>query len=111
MSRKPPPSFAWYGAGGGCACAGAAATASRTITIRTRIRSKLRIRTPERQRLCVRERAVGVHDRGDLLRRPLELLVGQHGRPLEWEVARDLQPGAAAAVVVAHADRHRPRDA
>ena len=42
--------------------------------------------------------------------RALELVVGEHRRALEREVAGDLQPGAAAAVLVADADGHRARD-
>src|SRR3954447_8586849 len=49
-------------------------------------------------------------DRLDLLRRALELVVGQHGRALERELAVQVEPGAAAEVLVADLDRHRPRD-
>src|SRR5829696_5094059 len=59
----------------------------------------------------VGRRAVGVGDRRDLLGGAVELLVREHRGALERQVARDLQPGAAAAVVVADADRHGPRDA
>ena len=39
------------------------------------------------------ERGLGVRgDRRDLLRGAPELLVGQHGRPLEGKVALELQP-------------------
>src|SRR3954453_5613651 len=41
----------------------------------------------------------------DLLGRPLELFVGEHGRALEREVAVQLEPGAASEVLVAHLDR------
>src|SRR5687768_10115110 len=48
----------------------------------------------------VRRHAAGFDDPRDLLGSALELLVGEDGRALEGEVARDLEPRAAAAVVV-----------
>src|SRR3954451_3654049 len=67
--------------------------------------------TGRRGALCVRGGAAVVGDAGDLLRGALELLVGEHRGALERQVARDLEERAAAAVVVADLDRHRPRDA
>jgi hypothetical protein len=52
-----------------------------------------------------------VDDRLDLLRRAIELVVGEDGRALEGEVAGDLEPRLAAVEVLADLDRHRPRDA
>src|SRR5579875_3372049 len=57
-----------------------------------------------------RRLAVG-GDRGDLLRGALELVVGEHGGALEREITGELQPRAAAAVLVADLHRHRARDA
>src|SRR4051794_22072184 len=65
--------------------------------------------TGRRGALCVRGGAAAVGDAGDLLRGALELLVGEHRCALERQVARDLEERAAAAVVVADLDRHRPR--
>ena len=50
-------------------------------------------------------------DRLDLRGGAVELLVGEHGRALEREVAVQLDPGAAAVVLGADLDRHRARDA
>ena len=54
-----------------------------------------------------RRGAGGLADRGDLLGGALELVVREHRRALEGQVARDLQPGAAAAELVADLDGHR----
>src|SRR5205814_10042649 len=43
----------------------------------------------------------------DLLRGALELVVGEHRRALEREVAVQLEPRAAAQVLLAHLDRDR----
>src|SRR3954466_7966956 len=60
----------------------------------------------------LRQDGYGVRgDRLDLLRRALELLVGEHGRALEWEVAVQLEPRAAAEVLVTDLHGHGPRDA
>src|SRR5919201_917869 len=52
-----------------------------------------------------------VDDRLDLLRRTIELVVGEDRRALEGQVARDLQPRLAAVEVVADLDRDGARDA
>src|SRR6478735_12087397 len=52
-----------------------------------------------------------VDDRLDLLRRAIELVVGEDGRALEGEVTGDLEPRLAAVEVLADLDGHRPRDA
>jgi hypothetical protein len=49
-------------------------------------------------------------DRLDLLGGALELLVGEHGRALEREVAIELEPRAAAVVLGPDLHGHRPRD-
>src|SRR3954449_4221803 len=50
-------------------------------------------------------------DRGDLLGRAVELVVGEHRRALERQLALQLEARAAPALLVPHLDRHRPRDA
>src|SRR5215212_1685923 len=55
--------------------------------------------------------AVARDDPGDFLGGTLELVVGEHRCALEREVARDFQPGAAAAELVAHLHGDRARDA
>src|SRR5204863_5029911 len=58
------------------------------------------------------ERRLGVvDDRRDLFGRPLELVVREHRGPLEREVALQLEPRPAAAVLVAHLHGHGARDA
>src|SRR3954454_6602269 len=52
-----------------------------------------------------------VDDRLDLLRRAIELVVGEDGRALEGEVARDLEPRLAAVEVFADLDHKRSWDA
>ena len=53
-------------------------------------------------------RALGEHgdgvrgDRLDLLRGALELVVGEHGRSLEGQVAMEIDPGPAAVVLGPH---------
>ena len=49
-------------------------------------------------------------DRADLGGGAVELLVGHHRGALEGQVAVDLDPGAAAVVLVADAHGHRARD-
>ena len=58
----------------------------------------------ERRRCPRRSRAISS-------RRALELVVGEHRGALEREVARDLEPRAAAAELVPDLDGHRARDA
>ena len=49
-------------------------------------------------------------DRLDLLRRALELVVGEHRRALEGQVAVEVDPGAAALILGPDLDGHRTRD-
>src|SRR2546421_4555955 len=60
------------------------------------------------QPLCGDELALA--DLADRGRGPIELLVGHHRRALEGQIAVDLDPGAAAVVLVLDADGHRPRN-
>jgi len=59
----------------------------------------------------VADELAAAHDREDLLRRALELVVGEHRGALERQVALDVAPRTAPEVLVADLDGHRPRDA
>src|SRR4051794_14515680 len=62
-------------------------------------------------RLAGADDDAAVDDRVDLLRRAVELVVGEDGRAFEGQVARDLQPRLAGMEVVADLDGYRTRDA
>src|SRR6478736_9962142 len=84
-----------------CADAGAAARSAIAAAAQ---------RAALRDRSGVSECAVVGGDARDLLGGPLELLVRENRGALERQVAGDLQPRAASAVVVADADCHGARD-
>src|SRR5687768_12243192 len=68
-------------------------------------------RTPMRDSRSGEHRNGVRGDRLDLLGSALELLVGEHRRALEREVAVELDPGAAAVILGPYLDGDRPRDA
>ena len=73
------------------------------------VRRACRARSSRTERRSALEPAAA--DSADLGAGAVELLVGHHRRALEGQVAVDLDPGAAAVVLVADPDRDRPRDA